>query len=230
MKTRFVLATTCYLALSVPAHGDKSADAYYEEAVRKHGTAPIEEVFALYARAAERGNPYAQYNVAMMYANGEAVNVDYQQAVYWFQKSAVRNFAPARYRLGELYFFGMGGLPQSETAAVRLFRLAAEQGDADAQMNLAVMYAGRHVPEPDAQTALALMERAAEGGHALAAEYRELLLSSTDGLLSEDQYRAYWARQKAFWVDEAAEIGVREAQEAVDRSDSGADDPDRLRD
>ena len=173
MKICFVLAITSYIVLTSSAHGDKSADAYYEEAVRKHGTAPIEEVFALYARAAERGNPYAQYNVAMMYANGEAVNVDYQQAAYWFRKSAIRNFAPARYRLGELYFFGMGGLPQNETAAVRLFRLAAEQGDADAQMNLAVIYAGGHVPEPDGQTALTLMERAAEGGNALAGEYRE---------------------------------------------------------
>jgi hypothetical protein len=86
------------------------------------------------------------------------------------------------------------------------------------------------VPEPDGQTALTLMERAAEGGNALAGEYRDLLLASADGLLSEEQYRAYWARQKAFWVDEAAEIGVREAQEAVDRSNSGADAPDRVRD
>ena len=47
----------------------------------------------------------------MMYANGEAVNVDYQQSVYWFRKSADQRFAPAQLRLGELHYFGMGGLP-----------------------------------------------------------------------------------------------------------------------
>ncbi len=138
IKTRAVsLAFLALFVLSV--HADRQADQLYEEAIRLHGSAKLEEVFSLYTRAAELGNAAAQYNIAMMYANGEAVNVDYQQAVYWFRKSASQQFAPAQYRLGELYFFGMGGLPEDTKTAGRLFKAAAEQGDPDAQVNLALL-------------------------------------------------------------------------------------------
>ena len=44
------------------------------------------------------------------------------------------------------------GVPQDDVEAVRLFRLAAAQGDARAQFTLGVMYAnGRSVPQDDVQ-------------------------------------------------------------------------------
>jgi TPR repeat protein len=48
-----------------------------------------------------------------------------------------------------MYHLG-DGVPQDDEEAVRWFRLAAEQGDADAQFRLGLMYAtGEGVPEDD---------------------------------------------------------------------------------
>ena len=62
----------------------------------------------------------------------------------------------------------LGGLTQNDTKAVELYTLAAEQGNANAQYNLGVMYAeGRGVPKNE-QVAAAWYRKAAEQGHASA--------------------------------------------------------------
>lgn len=216
IKTRAVsLAFLTLFTLSVDA--DRQADQLYEEAIRLHGSAKLEEVFSLYTRAAELGNAAAQYNIAMMYANGEAVNVDYQQAVYWFRKSASQQFAPAQYRLGELYFFGMGGLPEDTKTAGRLFKAAAEQGDPDAQVNLALLLGTEQVFPLDTDKALRYLVLADQGGHESARHYLEQLRASENGQFSPEEQEAYWEQQKNYWVEMAAEFGVREAREAVER-------------
>lgn len=222
MNTRIITGSVIFLLLTAPALANKKADALYEEAVRLHGSVSIEEVFQAYTRAAELGHPVAQYNVAMMYANGESVNVDYQQALYWFQKSTNRNFPPAQYRLGEMYFFGMGGLDRDVKLAAKLFQTAAEAGDTDAQMNLAVMLGAGDVLPLDSERALALMEEAEAAGNPLAEDYRKLLQDSDSGLFSDEQSRDYWLQQEYFWIDMAAEFGVREAEEALGRLESSS--------
>ena len=204
-----------FALFSVTAHADKRADLYYQQAIRLHGSASVEEVFALYTKAAELGNAAAQYNIAMMYSNGEAVNVDYQQALYWFNKSASQQFPPAQYRLGELYFFGMGGLPKDTKSAKRLFNAAAEHGDIDAQLNLAILLGTGHAP--DMEKALYWLTQAHEGGHESAQHYLELLQANGNGGFTESQGDAYWKQQEAFWIEMAAEFGVREAREAIAR-------------
>ena len=206
------------LFTSTEAIADKKADALYEQAIRMHGSAPIEQVFDLYARAAENGNAAAQYTIAMMYSNGEAVNVDYQQAVYWFRKSSDQNFAPAKYRLGELYYFGMGGLEQNTTMAAGLFKHGAELGDADAQMNYAMILATGAGRPVDKETALYWMAQAREGGHEGARQYAELLNASESEGLGAQLGQQYWEQQKSYWVEMAAAFGVREAEEVVDES------------
>ena len=213
--TRFVLTVALAFPLARPAWADRDADRLYEEAVRQHGTVSVNEQFDLYARAAEQGHVVAQYNVAMMYANGEGVNVDYQQAVYWFRKSAGQLFAPAQFRLGELRYFGMGGLDADPQAAARLFKAAAAQGDPDGCMNLAMMTGSGEAVPADTGSALDLLECAADGAHELASEYTEWLKASPDGRFSEAQRTEYWDRQRQYWVDMAAQFGVREAEEAV---------------
>lgn len=216
MRNLALTLMSLWLAVNTaPVLGDRKADEYYEKAIRQHGSAPIEQVFSLYARAAEAGNAAAQYNVAMMYANGEAVNVDYQQSLYWFQKSSDQNFAPAKYRLGELYFFGMGGLQSDIEAAIGLFQHGAELGDTDAQMNYAMILAGTQDQATNLEEALFWMEKAQQGGHEAAQHYIELLQNAGEPGLTPEQENAYWDRQKKYWIEMAAAYGVREAEEAV---------------
>ena len=58
------------------------------------------------------------------------------------------------------------GVPEDDAEAVKWYRKAAEQGDADAQSNLGGMYAnGWGVPEDDGE-AVKWYRKAAEQGHA----------------------------------------------------------------
>ena len=67
-------------------------------------------------------------------------------AAHWFRRAAEQGNAYARALLGGR------GVPQDDAEAVRRFRLAAEQGDANSQFNLGVMYAEGHgVPRDDAE-------------------------------------------------------------------------------
>lgn len=229
MRTLVFVLLAAVLLAPHDAAADREADRLYEEAVRRHGKVRPAQVFALYARAAEAGHPAAQYNVAMMYSNGEAVNVDYQQAVYWFRKSADQRFAPALHRLGELYYFGMGGLPRDAGAAAQLFDGASRQGDPDGCMNLAMLEGAKETPDP--ARVGALLDCAEEGGNEWAAHYRLQFEVSPGGRFEEQDRREYWARQEQYWVEMAARFGVREAEEAVGgapRDDAGA--RERLRD
>ena len=88
---------------------------------------------------AERGESDAQYNLGLMYSNGQGVLQDDAEAVRWYRLSAEQGFAPAQFNLGVRYNNGQG-VPQDDTEAVKWWRLAAEQGNASAQNNLAVKY------------------------------------------------------------------------------------------
>lgn len=211
---RFLLAIALVLA-ACDAIASREADRFYEDAVRRHADSEPEERFALYARAAEEGHPVAQYNVAMMYANGEAVNVDYQQAVYWFRKSADQRFAPAQLRLGELYYFGMGGLQEDPRHAARLFEAAAEQDDPDACLNLAIMLGSGDVLPLAPERARSMLDCADKGGDESAEAFRAMLDAAPDGRFDNSVQQSYWREQKQFWVDMAARFGVRDAEEAV---------------
>ena len=74
----------------------------------------------------------------------------------------------AQFLLGSLYDTGQQGVSEDDAEAVRWYRLAAEQGLAEAQVNLGVMYDnGEGVPEDDAEAAH-WYRLAAEQGHAKA--------------------------------------------------------------
>ena len=88
---------------------------------------------------AERGNSRAQFNLGVMYDEGEGVPQDDKEAVRWYRLAAEQGYAMAQFNLGVMYDDG-DGVPQDDKEAVRWYMLAAEQGDVDAQVNLGVMY------------------------------------------------------------------------------------------
>ena len=57
---------------------------------------------------AERGDADAQYNLGVMYANGEGVARDYAEAVSWYRMAAEQGHAVAQNKLGVRYACGEG--------------------------------------------------------------------------------------------------------------------------
>ena len=116
---------------------------------------------------AEQGLAEAQFNLGLMYANGDGVPEDDAAAVTWYRKAAEQGDAEAQYNLGVKYAKGEG-VPEDDAEAVKWYRKAAEQGQAEAQHNLGVMYdAGDGVPEDDAEV-VKWYRKAAEQGYARA--------------------------------------------------------------
>lgn len=57
---------------------------------------------------AEQGNSTAQNYLGLMYAKGQGVTQDYQQAFYWFAKAADLGHGSAHNSLGIMYYKGHG--------------------------------------------------------------------------------------------------------------------------
>ena len=62
-----------------------------------------------------------------MYADGQGVQEDIDQAISWLRKAAEQGLAEAQYELGQMYANGRG-VPQDDTLAEMWLRKAAEQG------------------------------------------------------------------------------------------------------
>ena len=73
--------------------------------------------------------------MGVMYAEGDGVAKDLEEAIKWWRKAADQGDANAQFNLGWAYSNGEGVAKDSEEAA-EWFRKAAEQGHAGAQRAL----------------------------------------------------------------------------------------------
>lgn len=71
-----------------------------------------------YRRAAEEGNPQAQYVYALMYLTGSGVARDDKQGMSWLQLAAGRDYLPAVHKLSECYRKGQGTKVNPQLAEV----------------------------------------------------------------------------------------------------------------
>lgn len=115
-------------------------------------------------RAAEGGNSFAQNEVGMMYLRGyQEVEIDYVQAVKYFQLAAAQGFDDAQFNLGAAYYFGRG-VDQSYETAIAWFLKAAKQGHLKAQVNVGGMYYNGRGVTRDFKQASEWYQRAAAQG------------------------------------------------------------------
>jgi hypothetical protein len=94
-----------------------------------------EEAFKWFQKAANLGEPSAQFNVGMMYAEGKGTKQDFIEAAKWYKKSAEQGKASAQLNLGMMYISGRG-IRQNLPEGVKWLNKAADQGDTTAKTNL----------------------------------------------------------------------------------------------
>ncbi len=113
--------------------------------------------------AALSGNPAAEYEIGVRYAEGRGVTANAEEAIRWFQRAADHGVAPAQYRLGSIYEKGQGVKKDLE-AARRLYTAAADKGSGKAMHNLAVLHAEGIDGKPDFRAAAQWFRKAADRG------------------------------------------------------------------
>ena len=88
---------------------------------------------------AEQGLAAAQFNLGLLYANGQGMPKDDAQARQWYEKAAAQGHPEAQVNLGILLVYGRGVTQDYKIAAYWL-RLSANQGNDLAQRKLGLMY------------------------------------------------------------------------------------------
>jgi TPR repeat protein len=172
----FFLYLLLTLSLLITGCGQKSSGEKTENKVTstKEKKPTAEEKFFLIKKNAEAGDASAQWNLAVLYGNGEGVSKDFNQALDWLKKAAANGNPSAQFKLGELYAKGEG-VPKDVTSAVQWYDKAA-QGYAPFKMDIWFIYHhGINVPKDETKAMKLLQEIAANGNPAdqslLALEY-----------------------------------------------------------
>ncbi len=136
----------------------------FQKGVSAYKSGDYKTAFKEFAPLAEQGNADAQFNLALMYDNGQGVPQDYKQAVKWYTKAAAQGSGEAQSNLALMYGKGQG-VPQDHKQAVKWYTKAAAQGYAKAQSNLAIMYAnGQGVPQDNVYAHMWSNLAAVDGG------------------------------------------------------------------
>ena len=169
-----------------------------------------------YLRAAKRGQPIGQYNVAVMKFNGEGTASDPQGARVWLEKAADAGFVLAQYNLGLLYENG-AGVSRSQAEANRWYLKAAEQGHVEAELAIATQYLlGRGIDQDLAQAAR-WYEQAAIGGNMDAQYSIASCYEHGEGVPMDRDKAISWYAAAARQGDRAAIEKVRVLSEAAAR-------------
>lgn len=162
-------------------------------------------------KLAELGHSSGQYNLGVMYAKGLGLPRDREQALAWLQKAASQhdfNASLAREYLEHLENPNPPlAPPPPDFDAVRR---QAEQGNAEAQNRLGILYRDdRSVLKNDAQ-AVAWFRKAAEQNYAPAEANLADMYSEGKGVPKDQDLFVYWLRK-------AAEHSHAESQVALSR-------------
>jgi len=130
------LTNPAHLALLIAAlalaFAAGTARADFNDGVVAHAMGDYERALQTLLPLAETSDhAYAQYFLGVMYANGQGVDQDHEQAVRWYRAAAEKGVAAAQTRLGQLYLEGQG-VPRDMEFAYAWFSVAAQLGNARA--------------------------------------------------------------------------------------------------
>jgi len=122
-----VVITLAALAWSGTVYCDPSAS--FNAGVAAYARGDYDTAaLSLIPLAESMDHPYAQRVLAEMYAKGQGVDQDPEQAAKWYRSAAEKGVDAAQYKLGLLYRDGEG-VPQDMEYAYAWLSVAAKQGN-----------------------------------------------------------------------------------------------------
>lgn len=111
-------------------------------------------------KKASGGDVEAMLKLGELFLNGEDIEINYAEAIKWFEMASVKGSARAKSYWGVILVSGGHGVEKDEKRGVELMIQAAEQNDGMAQYILAQYYLGTK----QTGSGLKLMEKSADGG------------------------------------------------------------------
>lgn len=137
----------------------------FQEALVAYDNNNYKLAFSIYERLAVDDIPEAQYNLAVMYDNGEGVEKNNNKAMELYKLAAYQEYLPAAYNLGMMYVLGQGVSRDLKKGIYWLMK-AASENDPAALYNIGNAYhEGGHGIDKDDRKALEFWQLAANQGH-----------------------------------------------------------------
>ena len=153
-----------------------------------------------YAKAAEQGQPIAQYLLGHLNQLGMlSKQPDYVEAKKWYT-SAQSNYAPAAVALGFIY----DTVDDDYQHAIDGYQHAVDQHDPVGQFNLGLIYEKGKGRPVDSEKAKELYQEAADHGHSQA-------MVQLAGIYFNGLVGARDEEKALYWYKKAAELGNRDA-------------------
>ncbi|EKP0296607.1 sel1 repeat family protein [Aeromonas veronii] len=166
-----------------------------------------------YRNSAELGDAIAQYNLGVIYSNGEGVKRDFKQAFVWFRKAAEQGHSESQLAIADMYLLGRGVSKDYRLGLDWLLR-AAEGGHPPAKLRLALMYdrGMRGVEQNYAQAAIWYMKK-------IESEHKSNMFSYSKMRLCDMFFKGQWEPEDreqfalvVAWIRKSAELGDNEKQ------------------
>ncbi len=152
----------------------------------------FKKAFKAFDVLANKNLDVAQYNLGIMYKNGEGAEQDLKKSLYWLEKSANQNNIEAEVALGWLY-----DASKDPKKAVFWFKKAANQGDALSQLMIAIYsHAGTGI-EKDDSSAFFYLKKSAEQNFPIAQFNLGLTYEQGTGVTKDCEQALHWMNQAA---------------------------------
>ncbi len=175
--------------------------------------------FSELLKSARDGDAGSQCDLAMMYAIGQEVDEDNEEAAYWWTQAAQQGHAASQYNLANVYYHGEG-VDQDYAQAARWYRKAAEHAHSGILIDLSDFHSASEVRKGimiSIQAAFINLGRCYGNGHGVAKDDVEAyafynLGCSMGGNLSELARKNIATLERKMVRDEVAE-GQRRTRE-----------------
>ncbi len=154
------------------------------------------KAFTYYYKAAEQGDPIAQYSLGVMYFEGDGVYQNLSQSAFWYEKAAQQGHNNARCNLASMYYLGQG-VKQDYQKSLYWNKMAANEGDAEAQSNLGYLYYNGEGTSKDNDKAFYWYLLSGKQGNSDAQYFLGILYFTGEGVIKDLSKGFYWTSKSA---------------------------------
>ncbi len=116
------------LLIAVCAFGFEPPAADFASGVKAYENRDFATAYKDWLEVAQKGNATAQFNLGLLYYEGQGVPQDFGEAAHWFEQAADHGYAKAQYNLGSMYGIGKG-VKRDYGIAYKWMSLCAATGD-----------------------------------------------------------------------------------------------------
>ena len=114
-------------AVKLNSDADSSATKSFADGLTAANRGDFATALLRWRPLAETGDAAAQFNISLLYTNGQGVPQDFSHALWWSLPAAEQGYTPAQFKLGYMYAHGQGTVGSKVRALTWYILSSSEQ-------------------------------------------------------------------------------------------------------